>query len=194
MSQRLGTDRTNGLLLVVAMVGLMWMLEVVDVVADQRLDSYGIHPRDVDGLGEIFSAPFLHAGFGHLVSNTLPFLAMGAAIALGGLARVALVTLIVGVVSGLGTWVIAASNSVHLGASGVVFGYATYLVARGVFSRRLSELAIGVIVVAIWGIGLLQGLLPQERISWQAHLFGAIGGVVAASVLAKRREARPAVV
>ena len=190
MSQRLGTDRTNALLLVVAMVGLMWVLEVVDVAADHRLDNYGIHPRDVDGLAEIFSAPFLHAGFGHLVSNTVPFLAMGAAIALGGLLRVALVTLIVAVVSGFGTWLIAGANSVHLGASGVVFGYATYLVSRGIFSRRLSELAVGVVVVAIWGIGLLQGLLPQERISWQAHLFGAVGGVVAASLLAGRREAR----
>ncbi len=194
MSQRLGTDRTNGLLLVAAMVTLMWILEAVDVAADHRLDNYGIHPRDVDGLPEIFAAPFLHAGFGHLVSNTVPFLAMGAAIALGGLMRVALVTLIVAAVSGFGTWLIAASNSVHLGASGVVFGYATYLVARGIFSRRLSELAIGVGVVAIWGIGLLQGLLPQERISWQAHLFGAIGGVVAAVVLARRREAGAAAV
>lgn len=193
MSQRLGSDRTNALLLVAAMVGLMWMLEIVDIAADHRLDNYGIHPRDVDALGEIFSAPFLHAGFGHLISNTVPFLAMGAAIALGGLVRVAIVTLIVAVVSGAGTWLIAASNSVHLGASGVVFGYASYLVSRGIFSRRLSELAIGVVVVAIWGIGLLQGLLPQERISWQAHLFGAVGGVVAASVLAGRREAKPAV-
>jgi membrane associated rhomboid family serine protease len=192
MSERLGRDRTNGLLLVAAMVALMWMLEIVDVAADHRLDNYGIHPRDIDGLAEIFAAPFLHAGFGHLISNTVPFLAMGAAIALGGLLRVALVTLIVAVVSGAGTWLIAGSNSVHLGASGVVFGFASYLVSRGILSRRLSELAVGVVVVAIWGIGLLQGLLPQERISWQAHLFGAIGGVVAAAVLAGRREARPA--
>ena len=193
MSERLGTDRTNALLLVVAMVGLMWMLEVVDIAVDHRLDNYGIHPRDVDGLAEILAAPFLHAGFGHLISNTVPFLAMGAAIALGGLVRVVLVTLIVAVVSGLGTWLIAASNSVHLGASGVVFGYASYLVARGIFSRRLSELAVGVVVVAIWGIGLLQGLLPQERISWQAHLFGAIGGLIAATVLARRQGAPAAV-
>jgi membrane associated rhomboid family serine protease len=190
MSQRLGRDRTNGLLLIAAMVALMWVLEVVDVAADHRLDTYGIHPRDVDALPEIFAAPFLHAGFGHLISNTVPFLAMGAAIALGGLMRVAVVTLIVAVISGAGTWLVAASNTVHLGASGVVFGYATYLVSRGILSRRLSELAVGVGVAAIWGIGLLQGLLPQDRISWQAHLFGAIGGVVAATVLAGRREAR----
>jgi len=192
MSARLGPDRANALLLVVAMVALMWATEVVDVIAGGRLDDYGIHPRDVDGLAEILSAPFLHVGFGHLISNTVPFAVMGAAIALGGLARVAFVTVIVAVVSGLGTWFVASPNSVHLGASGVVFGYAAYLVARGVLSRRLTELAVGAIVVGVWGLGLLQGVLPQERISWQAHLFGAIGGVIAASLFAERARKRDA--
>jgi membrane associated rhomboid family serine protease len=194
MTDRLGTDRTNALLLVVAMIALMWITEVIDVAANHSLDNYGIHPRDVNGLPEIVAAPFLHVGFGHLISNTVPFAIMGAAIALGGLARVAIVTALVGLVSGLGTWLIAPANTVHLGASGLVFGYATYLVTRGIYSRRLLDLGVGAFVVVIWGIGLLQGLLPQERISWQAHVFGAIGGVIAASVLAGRRpEPEPAV-
>ena len=195
MANRLGADRVSALKLVLAMVALMWVSETIDIAADHRLDNYGIHPRDVGGLPEILAAPFLHVGFGHLISNTVPFLAMGAAIALGGVARVALVTLIVAVVSGLGVWLIAPANEVHLGASGVVFGYATYLVTRGILSRRLTEIGVGVLVVGVWGVGLLQGLLPQERISWQAHLFGAIGGVIAAYALAKRREpaGRPAV-
>jgi membrane associated rhomboid family serine protease len=192
MADRLGSDRTNALLFVAAMVALMWLTEVVDIVAGGRLDEYGIHPRNVDGLPEIVSAPFLHAGFGHLVSNTVPFAIMGAAIALGGLVRVAAVTAVVGLVSGLGTWLIAPADTVHLGASGLVFGYATYLVARGVLSKRVAELAVGAAVVAIWGFALLQGLLPQERISWQAHVFGAIGGVMAASLLAGRRRERAA--
>jgi membrane associated rhomboid family serine protease len=192
MAERLGSDRTNALLLVVAMVVLMWVTEVVDVVAGGRLDEYGIHPRDVGGLPEIVSAPFLHVGFGHLVSNTIPFALMGAVIALGGLVRVAVVTAVVGLVSGLGTWLIAPPDTVTLGASGLVFGYATYLVARGVLSRRVVELAAGAAVVAIWGFALLQGLVPQDRISWQAHLFGAIGGVIAASLLAGRRRREPA--
>jgi membrane associated rhomboid family serine protease len=187
MGDRLGSDRTNALLFVVAMVALMWVIEVVDAVAGGRLDQYGIHPRDVGGLPEIVSAPFLHAGFGHLVSNTIPFVVMGAAIALGGLVRVAVVTAVVGLVSGLGTWLIAPSDTVTLGASGLVFGYATYLVARGFLSKRIVDLAVGAIVVAIWGFALLQGVLPQDRISWQAHVFGAVGGVVAASLLAGRR-------
>jgi membrane associated rhomboid family serine protease len=189
MKQRIGHDRIVALAAVAGMIVLMWALEVIDAIAPgQPLDAYGIHPRDVAGLPEIVTAPFLHVGFGHLISNTLPFAVMGAAIALGGLARVILVTAIVAVVSGMGVWLIAPSNEVHLGASGLVFGYATYLVTRGILSRRLAELAIGVIVAAVWGISLLQGLLPQERISWQAHLFGAIGGVIAAYYLAGRRE------
>ncbi|HEV7882940.1 MAG TPA: rhomboid family intramembrane serine protease, partial [Solirubrobacteraceae bacterium] len=191
--ERLGSDRANALLLVVAMVALMWVIEVVDVVAGGSLDAYGIHPRDVNGLPEIVSAPFLHVGFGHLASNTVPFALMGAVIALGGLVRVAAVTAVVGLVSGLGTWLTAPPDTVTLGASGLVFGYATYLVARGVLSRRLVELAAGAAVVAIWGFALAQGVLPQDRISWQAHLFGAIGGVIAASLLAGPRRPEPAV-
>jgi membrane associated rhomboid family serine protease len=187
MADRLGADRTNALLLVAAMIAVMWVTEALDLLPGVSLDNYGIHPRDADGLPEIVSAPFLHVGFGHLVSNTVPFAIMGAAIALGGLARVAIVTAVVGLVSGLGTWLIAPANTVHLGASGLVFGYATYLVSRGVLSRRIVDLVVGVVVVVVWGIGLLQGLLPQDHISWQAHVFGAIGGVCAASILAGRR-------
>jgi membrane associated rhomboid family serine protease len=192
MAARFGSDRVDALKLVLAMIAVMWLTEIVDVAAGHRLDAYGIHPRDVDGLPEIVSAPFLHVGFGHLISNTIPFAVMGAAIALGGLARVAIVTVIVGLVSGLGTWLVASPNTVHLGASGLVFGYAAYLVSRGLLSKRFIELAIGAIVVAFWGFGLLQGLLPQERISWQAHLFGAIGGVIAAALLATRSDLRGA--
>ena len=180
MKDRLGHDRIVALQLVATMIALMWALEIVDYVAPGTpLDAYGIHPRSLDGLPEIASAPFLHVGFQHLISNTVPFAIMGAAIAFGGLLRVALVTAIVAVVSGLGVWLIAPSNEVHLGASGLVFG---------ILSRRLVELAIGVVVAGIWGIGLLEGVLPQDRISWQAHLFGAIGGVIAAYYLAGKRE------
>lgn len=192
MAQRLGSDRTNALALVAAMVVLMWATETVDQLGLAALDRYGIRPRDAGALPDVLAAPFLHAGFDHLLANTLPFAAMGAAIALGGLVRVALVTLTVALVSGLGTWLVAPASSIHLGASGVVFGYAAYLVARGLISRRFAELAAGAVVVALWGAGLAQGLLPQERISWQAHLFGAVGGLVAAALLAHPRRRRGA--
>jgi membrane associated rhomboid family serine protease len=174
------------MIVVAALCALMWVVEAVDQVLDGRLDRNGIEPRELDGLDGIVWAPFLHADWQHLIGNTIPFLLLGIAIALSGVARVILVVVIVAVIGGLGTWLIAPSNTIHIGASGIVFGFAGYLVARGVFSRSPLQLLLGVVVVVIWGATLLQGLVPEDGISWQGHLFGAIGGVVAARVLSQR--------
>ncbi|WP_320670791.1 rhomboid family intramembrane serine protease [Patulibacter defluvii] len=185
-------ERTTGLYVVGAMAALMWVVEIIDTIADHRLDEYGIRPRAVDGLDGILFSPFLHGSFGHLIGNTIPFLILGAVIALSGAMRVVLVTVIVGLVAGIGTWLTAPSNSLTVGASGVVLGYATYLLARGIFSRRLLEIAVGVVVAVVWGGSFLFSLIPRPGVSWQAHLFGAIGGVVAAWLLTQQRERKPA--
>ena len=197
--QRLLDRRARaGLWLLVAAAVLMWLVEVADLVAGGRLDAYGIAPRDPDGLAGVLAAPLLHGGFAHLVGNTLPFLALGAVIALSGAARLLAVTAVVVLVGGLGTWLAAPWGTVHIGASGVVFGYAAYLVARGLASRRPLQLAVGIVVLLLWGTTLLQGLVPQAGVSWQGHLFGALGGLLAARLLDRRRgveagRARPAV-
>jgi membrane associated rhomboid family serine protease len=185
------SPRRTAFSILIALVALMWVLEIVDVALDHRLDRYGIEPRDVDGLDGVVAAPFLHVGFGHLIGNTLPFVVMGVVIAFEGPLRLIGVTVITALVSGLGTWLIAPAGTIHLGASGVVFGYATYLIARGAFNRRATEIVIGAAVAVIWGGALLAGLEPQQGISWQGHLFGAIGGVVAARVFARPRGDRP---
>jgi membrane associated rhomboid family serine protease len=179
-------DRVRGLVFVAAMVALMWVVEVLDV-AGVNLDANGIHPRDPDTLPDIAFAPFLHAGWGHLIGNTVPFLILGGAIALSGLVRTAAVTGIVALVGGLGTWLIGPANTNHIGASGLVFGFASYLIARGVFSRNPIHLVAGVAVIAVYGATLFFSLMPHQGISWQGHLFGAVGGVVAARVLDRRR-------
>jgi len=191
-TRRAPTSREQGIVLVVAMLALMWVLEIVDQVTGADLDQYGIKPHDADGLIGIATAPFLHAGFGHLIGNTVPFLVLGVAIALSGLARVVAATAIVAVVGGLGTWLAASSHTNHIGASGIVFGYAAYLIARGFFSRNLLHLGVGVLVIAVYGTTLLFGLVPTDGISWQGHLFGAVGGVLAARVLDSRDERRQA--
>lgn len=182
--------RTDGLKLVGAMVALMWVSETIDVVLGGRLDGLGIEPRDLDGLLGVVLAPFLHVGLGHLLANTFPFLVMGGVIALAGAVRVMAVSVIVGLISGLGTWLIAPESTVHVGASGLVFGFATYLVARGVFNRDLLQLVVGAVVVLVFGTVLLGGLVPQQGVSWQAHVFGVAGGLAAARLLARRREER----
>lgn len=189
-SSRTGSPAVRGVVLVLAMVAVMWIVELVDRIADGRLDAYGIAPRDVDGLDGVVFAPFLHAGWDHLIGNTIPFLVLGLAIALGGIARVATVTVIVALVGGLGTWLVAPEHTVHIGASGIVFGFAAYLVARGVYSRSVPQIGIGLVVLAVWGTTLLRGLVPEDGISWQGHLFGAVGGVLAARLLHRRAERR----
>ncbi|MBJ7329245.1 MAG: rhomboid family intramembrane serine protease [Solirubrobacteraceae bacterium] len=185
----LDVDRQRAFVFVGGMAIVMWLAEIVDTIMGGDLDAYGIRPRDTEGLEGIPLSPFLHGGFDHLIANTLPFLALGAMIALSGFVRVVLVTLIVMLVGGLGTWLVAPENTVHIGASGVVFGYAAYLVARGAYTRSLVHIAAGLVVIALWGVTLLGGLTPQEGISWQGHLFGALGGLVAAWAL-DGREAR----
>lgn len=173
--------------LVGGFVVVLWVLEVVDLLLGNPLDSYGVRPRSDEGLLGIVLAPLLHGGFGHLVSNTLPLLVLGFLVALSGIARALAATAIIWVVAGLGTWIVAPANTVHIGASGLVFGFITYLVARGWFARSFGQIALGVLVLVVYG-GVLWGVLPgQPGISWQGHLFGAVGGVLAAAVLAPRR-------
>jgi membrane associated rhomboid family serine protease len=181
---------SSGIKLLVALVGLMWLSEIVDTALHGRLDRYGIIAREPDGLFGIITAPFLHLGFGHLISNTLPLVTLGAIIAISGALRLFSVTAIVTTIGGLGTWLISPPHTITIGASGLVFGYAAYLIARGIFNRRLGQVAIGVIVVLVWGSALLGGLLPQDGISWQGHLFGGISGIFAAWVLADDRPKR----
>lgn len=177
----------EGIELLLAIVAVMWIIEVINTLDNNALDSDGIYPRNVGRLWGVVTAPFLHASFGHLISNTIPLVFLGLIIALRGAARVAMVTAIVALFAGLGTWLIAPSHSVTVGASGIVFGYATYLMTRGLFDRSALELVTGVIVGVIWGGALLSSLLPHYGISWQGHASGAVGGVVAAWLLAGNR-------
>jgi membrane associated rhomboid family serine protease len=178
--------------IVALLVGAMWAVEVVDLIPGTDLDRWGVRPRRPDGLVGVLASPFLHSGFDHLLSNTVPFIVLGGLIAASGVARWLRVTAVVAAIAGLGTWLVGPERTIHIGASGVVFGYLTYLLARGFFERRMAYVAVGVAVLLLYG-GVLWGLLPRPGVSWQGHLFGALGGVVAARLFhARRRPTRPA--
>jgi membrane associated rhomboid family serine protease len=192
-------ETREGLTLLAGIVALMWLIEVINTLDSNRLDNDGIYPRNVDHLWGIFTAPFLHVSFAHLIGNTVPFVFMGVIIALRGAGRLALVTLIVIVIGGLGTWLVSPAHAgtgqpiVTVGASGVVFGYASYLLTRGVFDRSVLELMTGVVVAVVWGGALLASLVPHQQVSWQGHVCGAIAGVIAAWWLASQHaKHRPA--
>ncbi|MFF4168161.1 rhomboid family intramembrane serine protease [Streptomyces sp. NPDC001741] len=172
-----------------AWVALLWVLEGIDTATGHSLDSYGISPREPAELADIVPSAFLHSGWEHVASNTVPLLVLGFIAALGGAGRFAAVVLVVVLTSGLGVWLTAPANTVTLGASGVVFGLFGYLLVRGFVDRRPLDIVLGVVIAAVYG-SLLWGVLPTDSgISWQGHLFGLIGGVVAA--FAFRRPRRP---
>jgi membrane associated rhomboid family serine protease len=179
--------RAEGIRLLAGIVAVMWIVEIINTVDSNRLDGDGIYGRSFSHLWGILTAPFIHASFAHLIGNTIPFVFLGLIIALRGAARLALVTAIVIVIGGLGTWLISPAGVPTVGASGVVFGYATYLLARGFFDRSLLELFTGVIVGVVWGAVLLASIVPHYGVSWQGHVCGAIAGVLAAWFLRRDR-------
>jgi membrane associated rhomboid family serine protease len=181
----------GGIQLLAAIVAVMWLVEVVNALDSNRLTLDGIYARNVDHLWGVLTAPFIHASWNHLIGNTIPLVFMGLIIALRGAARLALVTAIVIVIGGLGTWLVSPSNVSTIGASGVVFGYATYLLVRGLFDRSALEMLTGAVVGAVWGGALLTSVVPHAGISWQGHVCGGVAGVIAAYLLAGRRQQTP---
>ncbi len=169
-------------------VAVFWLLEIVDwLIFKGNLDKLGIRPRDLIGLRGILFGPFLHANFRHLIANTLPFIVLGWFVMMRDLRDFIAVTLITALISGFGIWLFGANQSIHIGASGIVFGYFGFLVLRGYFERSLSSILWAVFVVFLYG-GMIWGILPQGTgISWQAHLFGFIGGGVSANLLTNQR-------
>ena len=180
-------------LIMIGLLAWLWLLEVVDTLAGHQLDNLGIHAQEIDGLPGIIAAPFLHAGWDHLISNSVPFFILGFLVLLGGLARWLLSSLISIITSGLAAWLLTPGDVVILGASGLIFGWLTYLLARGLWSHRPGQVVVAVGVLVLYG-GLILGVLPgQTGVSWQAHLGGAVGGVLAAWLL-HRRSSRQLVV
>ena len=172
---------------VTGLVILMWVLEFIDLFAGGRLNRFGIQPLEPDGLSGILLAPLLHAGFGHLLSNTVPLLVLGTLIA-RLTHRWWLITAGVWLLGGLLTWVIGGLGTNHIGASIVVYGYGAFLVTYGILSRRLAAILAAVATVLLYG-GFVWGFLPlNPRVSWEGHLAGAAAGVVVA--FADTRQAR----
>ena len=167
------------------MLAFLWVLEFIDlVIFGQRLDYWGIRPRSLEGLRGIVFAPVLHGGFSHLIANTIPFFVLGSFVILRGLRAFLEITAVIWLIGGVGTWLTGASNSVHIGASILIFGYLGYLLARAYYERSLNALLIAGLVGILYG-GMIFGILPiQAGVSWQGHLFGFIGGIVAARLTA----------
>ncbi len=173
-------------LTMLALTGLLYVVEAVDTVSGEALErAGGIIPREDHGLDGVLFAPLLHGDWPHLLGNTVPFLVLGFLAMAGGIRQFLLVTALIWVGGGAAVWLTAGANEYHVGASGVIFGWLAFLLTRGFFARSARQIALAVVLFAIWG-GILFGVLPgQEGISWQGHLFGALFGVLGAWLVAR---------
>jgi membrane associated rhomboid family serine protease len=167
-------------------LGLMWVVEILDSFAfDSDLQTHGIEPRQIDGLEGVVFAPLLHGGWTHLISNSIPFLVLGALVMTYGLRRWLAATGFITVAAGLATWLAARSGN-HIGASILVFGYFGFLLGMAWFERSVKSIGIAVLVAVVYG-GLIWGVVPTDSgVSWEGHLFGVMAGVAAAGLLARR--------
>ncbi len=173
---------------VLIFVASLWAAEIADALTNLNLDQYGIQPRNLTGLRGIPLSVFLHGDFSHLISNTGPLIVLGGLISLRGAQRLLVSSVFITLVSGAFVWLMAGvvtGYGIHIGASGLVFGYFGYLAARGLYERSLNSILISVVVIALYGT-IIFGILPtNEFVSWEGHLFGLIAGVLYAGLVGK---------
>jgi membrane associated rhomboid family serine protease len=173
-------------------LGVLWALELTDLlVLDGSLDAFGIRPREPVGLIGVLTWPFLHGGLGHLLSNTIGLLLFGTLVMMWSRREFFTVMLVSTIVGGLGVWLVGASGSNHIGASGVCFGAFGYLLARGFYERKFGSVLLSLVIGIFFG-GMLAGAVPgmsMPGISWEGHLFGLLGGVLVARRLRRKKSA-----
>jgi membrane associated rhomboid family serine protease len=178
----LGRQLKTSAFLIFGLVLIIWIVELANLLLGHRLNVFGIHPRTVAGLPGIILSPFLHTGIGHVLLNTIPLIILGWLVILHGPRVFLEVSLLIIVVAGVGVWLFGRSGY-HVGASGLIFGYFGYLVARSWYERSLGSILIALVTIVLYG-GILFGVLPfRAGVSWEAHLFGLLGGILAARLV-----------
>jgi len=161
-------------------VAVFWVVFVVNTILGGSLLTLGVIPRTMIGLRGILFAPFLHGSLNHIVANSIPFVVLGWMVMLRDERHFVPVTIAAMLGSGLTAWLLGAPGSVHIGASGVIFGYLGFLMLSGWYARSFASIVISLIVTVVWG-SLVFGMIPgASGISWQAHAGGFLGGVLAA--------------
>jgi len=173
-----------------AVVPLLFLIELIDYGLNANLDAAGgIIPRRIEGIDGVFFSPLLHHGFNHLYSNSVPLILLGTFVLASGVKRFIWSTLVIVLVSGFGVWFTGSPNTIVVGASGVVFGYFGLLLVRGIVERSWWNFGVVLLVALLYGWQLVGVLPTDEPISWQGHLFGLLGGMVAAVLFRRPRPA-----
>ncbi|EEI27101.1 rhomboid family intramembrane serine protease [Corynebacterium glucuronolyticum] len=180
-----------GLRIAVGFVIVIWAVFIATYLTGGFLSNFGIHPLDPSSLPFILTSPLLHANLSHIISNTMAGAVFAFLVGCSGKRVFWEVTLICTVIGGFGTWVFGGIGTNHIGASGVIYGWLAYLIVRGIFNKSLREILLGVVLAFTYS-GLIWGVLPADpSVSWQGHLFGAIGGILCGIFLTSDDPIRP---
>ncbi len=172
-------------------IGVLWTIEVADkLFFDQQLNAYGVRPRESGVWWRALVAPFMHAGFAHLTANTIPFLILGWLTIARRIWEFFFVCLLGAAGASALAWTLGESGSVHIGASGVIFGFLGFLLTRAVFERSVVAIVLALLAAALYG-GMLETMVPNKPgVSWEGHLGGFAAGILSGWLLA-RKQARP---
>ncbi len=174
--------------LMVGFIALIWILQVANWADHYGLDaSYGILPRSLGRLGDIFTAPFLHFSWDHIEGNSGPLFVFGLLAAYRGVVKFLGVTLVVAVTSGLAVWLFQGNNELTVGASGLIFGYFGYVLARGLIDRNLIDALAAVVMGLSYAYILTVAIPGTPGVSWVGHLGGLVGGVACGWIFRTRR-------
>ncbi|MEO0371249.1 MAG: rhomboid family intramembrane serine protease [Pseudomonadota bacterium] len=168
------------LLFLFAFMAAIWGVQALNDVSGYGLNTlFGLIPRHMAGIDGVLAMPFLHGSYDHLISNTPPLLMMGGLLALTATRALVAVNAVIVILGGALVWLFG-ETAIHVGASGLIFGWFGFLVARGFVDRSPITLATSVLIAVLYG-SIVWGMVPgQTGISWEAHLFGALAGVAAA--------------
>ncbi len=174
--------------LMVGFIALIWVLQIFNWAGHYRLDyDYGILPRNIGRLPQIFSSPFLHFSWDHIEGNSGPLFVFGLLAAYRGVTKFLGVTLLVAITSGLAVWLFQGHNELTVGASGLIFGYFGYVLSRGLIDRNLIDALAAVVMGLSYAYILTVAIPGTPGVSWVAHLGGLVGGVAAGWIFRTRR-------
>ncbi|MFE4860247.1 rhomboid family intramembrane serine protease [Streptomyces sp. NPDC056670] len=196
-AEEMVAEARKALFVMFGFMAAVWALQVVNWLGDYQLDrEFGLVPHDMSRLPGILVAPFLHFGWSHIEANSGPLFVFGFLAAYRGVVRFLWLTLLVATTSGLAVWIFQDTNTLGVGASGVIFGYFGYVVLRGLFDRRLTDTLIGVVMAASFAYLVTVAVPGTPGVSWLAHLGGLVGGMAGAYLLrdGRRPSAAPVTV
>ncbi|MEU4248181.1 rhomboid family intramembrane serine protease [Amycolatopsis sp. NPDC026612] len=193
-----GTARSNAetmiaeakkaLWVMVGLLAVLWLVQIVNAVDGYDLSrEFAIKPRDPASLPDILTSPFMHANWMHIEANSGPLFVFGFLAAYRGVKKWLGVSVLIIVASGLGVWFITPSNTLTVGASGLLFGYFGYIIVRGLFDRHPIDIVIGLVMALCFAYQFTSLLPTDEGVSWQGHLFGFAGGIIGGWLFRDRR-------